>query len=747
MVLVCRCGFLRLSVTLCGLILAMLIAMPQPAHAQVVEISTGQVVNGNVASAGQQIVYSFTVTANQNIIFNVQSQPGCGTVNWNLRDTGNNTIFNQRLCDGSLEHTLANPGTYTLILYGQNGIGTGTYQFKLWTDSISTFDIAISDEVKPNTPVNGMGRLETIGEVDVYRFAGTTGQRLIVQQLSGPACNLLLTLRNPGGNAIDNRRTCDGSYEVTLNTTGTYTLTYQRNQPLSTGDYSFKLWTDNPQTFDISINDVITNGNPLPGAGNIESPGSLDVYQFGAVASQSITLAVQSAPGCDLRFILRNPGGNVITNRRSCDGNYAGTLPVSGIYTVTVERNGPTARGVYGFQISGTVLQAPPIASSDFYNTAINTLLAVEAPGVLRNDFDPNGETITAELMSTTSRGTLQFATNGSFSYTPDPDFAGTDIFTYRARDASSASNIVLVRIRVGSNTPPVAENDTYVVNTNLLIRSASAGVLANDTDVNGDALTAILVSSPTSGTLAMNPDGSFIFIPAPATSGTITFTYQAYDGYALSNLATVTLDITTTGGTPTPTPTGSVTPTVTPTPSVTPTSSPPTTNLLRNGSFEQAGANNRQAANWTPNNLTQDRRRCNANNANFARDGQCVFIFTGQPGQVSTIAQVINSGVDPSDVLNLRFWAFASNLSGNARVQVRVRYTDSTPPTVVNLRLDNGSYGYREYTQAITVAEAPVRDVRVIVVMANGGGLFRIDAISLSVADILAIPGGLRGQ
>ena len=55
--------------------------------------------------------------------------------------------------------------------------------------------------------------------------------------------------------------------------------------------------------------------------------------------------------------------------------------------------------------------------------------------------------------------------------------------------------------------------------------------MLANDTDMDGDALTAVLVSGPAHGTLTLNPDGSFTYTPAANYNGADTFTYKANDG------------------------------------------------------------------------------------------------------------------------------------------------------------------------------------------------------------------------
>jgi hypothetical protein len=78
----------------------------------------------------------------------------------------------------------------------------------------------------------------------------------------------------------------------------------------------------------------------------------------------------------------------------------------------------------------------------------------------------------------------------------------------------------------------------------------APAGVLGNDVDPEGAALTATLVSAPTNGTVTLNPNGSFTYGPRVGFSGADSFTYRAGDGAATSNTATVRLTV---GSTPPP--------------------------------------------------------------------------------------------------------------------------------------------------------------------------------------------------
>jgi Ca2+-binding RTX toxin-like protein len=103
---------------------------------------------------------------------------------------------------------------------------------------------------------------------------------------------------------------------------------------------------------------------------------------------------------------------------------------------------------------------------------------------------------------------------------------------------ASSAGTLEL-------DNDPTAQDDTYSTEEATPLRVTAPGVLTNDNDPNGDALTAAVVTEPDTGTLTLNGDGSFNYIPADDLVGTVTFTYTASDGEASSNVATVTITVT----------------------------------------------------------------------------------------------------------------------------------------------------------------------------------------------------------
>jgi VCBS repeat-containing protein len=281
-----------------------------------------------------------------------------------------------------------------------------------------------------------------------------------------------------------------------------------------------------------------------------------------------------------------------------------------------------------------------PTAGNDSYSVDEDNPLNVPAPGVLANDPDPDGDTITAQLATGPSHGTLTLNSDGSFSYTPNADYNGVDSFTYKAKDSHNNLSAAAATVSITVNAvddPPVAyddsktvaedsgkttigvlANDTDVdggtmqiasvgnpehgkvvvagdnlslsyeppadycgsdsfsytlnggstanvsvtvdcVNDAPVANNDSATVDAggtvggnvlytNDTDVEGDALNAVLVSGPSNGTLTLNSDGSFSYTPNAGYNGTDSFTYKASDGTAYSNVATATITVNPTG-------------------------------------------------------------------------------------------------------------------------------------------------------------------------------------------------------
>ena len=183
-----------------------------------------------------------------------------------------------------------------------------------------------------------------------------------------------------------------------------------------------------------------------------------------------------------------------------------------------------------------------PTAADDAYSVGEDSILTVVAPGVLLNDSDPDGDPLTALLVSDVSNGGLVLDPGGSFNYTPNVDFNGADSFTYTANDGSTSSNVATVTITVNPvNDAPVAVNDSATTNEDTLV---TIGVLANDSDIDGDPLSVTNLTQPVSGPAVLNPDNTITYTPNAKFNGTDGLTYTANDGLLTSNVATVAITV-----------------------------------------------------------------------------------------------------------------------------------------------------------------------------------------------------------
>ncbi len=193
----------------------------------------------------------------------------------------------------------------------------------------------------------------------------------------------------------------------------------------------------------------------------------------------------------------------------------------------------------------------PPVANLDYYETMENTTLTVDATkGLLSNDSDPDGDPLTAVLVTKPDLGTLTLKPDGSFVYAPPLSTPGGDFYLTFDYQAVDANGVRSARTKVNlavltSNHYPITLDDTYATASDATLTvPGSEGVLSNDWDyIDHDPLTAELVTGPTHGSLTLKPDGSFTYVP-DGTIGVDTFAYRAKDPQGLGawGLATITV-------------------------------------------------------------------------------------------------------------------------------------------------------------------------------------------------------------
>jgi FtsP/CotA-like multicopper oxidase with cupredoxin domain len=170
----------------------------------------------------------------------------------------------------------------------------------------------------------------------------------------------------------------------------------------------------------------------------------------------------------------------------------------------------------------GCILNEPPVAVDDAYSTKEDKALTVPAPGVLANDTDINANNIlTAILVSGPANGKLTLNPDGSFTYTPNLNFNGTDSFTYKANDGVADSNVATVTITV---TPVLVDMKLKALNVPL--KATSGGQYAISVTI------ANIGKVRTSGTVSVKANGKIVRVfqynLAPGAQRTLRFTWTA---------------------------------------------------------------------------------------------------------------------------------------------------------------------------------------------------------------------------
>jgi hypothetical protein len=161
---------------------------------------------------------------------------------------------------------------------------------------------------------------------------------------------------------------------------------------------------------------------------------------------------------------------------------------------------------------------------------------------VLRaSDADLPANALNYSVVNAPANGTLSGG-GANLTYTPKPDFNGTDSFTFKVNDGSADSQTVTISIKVAPvNDAPVANSDSAETTENTPV---SIAVTGNDTDVDGDGLTVSSVSDVIGGSAAIESGGRVRFTPNKDFRGAGGFRYTVADGKGGTAAGTVTITV-----------------------------------------------------------------------------------------------------------------------------------------------------------------------------------------------------------
>ncbi len=535
--------------------------------------ATSVLANDTDANGGVLIASLITSTSNGILLFNAN---GTFTYTPNVGFAGNDTLV-YLVCDGGAP-ALCDTGIAIITVGNAAPVANTDTYLTPYATALSATTVLVNDlDVNGDSlivsvitsPSNGVFTMNPDGTFTYTPNNGFSGTDTLVYQICDDVvnqfCDTAIVFINVGnatpiavndtfstafqtvliGSSIlanDNDPNGDTLTITIISNTTNGTLVMNAN---GTFTYTPNNGFSGSDTFTYSICDVnnacdtaevtITVGNATPIAVN-------DTYStpFQTVLNGSSILANDTDPNGDpltITVIITTTNGTLVMNANGTF-TYTPNNGFSGSDTLTysicdVNNACDTALVII------TVGNATPIAVNDNYSTPFQTVL--NGSSVLANDTDPNGDPLTITVITNTANGTLVMNANGTFTYTPNNGFSGSDTFTYSICDVNNACDTAVVTITVG-NATPFAVNDTYSTPFQTVLNGSS--VLANDTDPNGDPLTVTVITTTANGTLVMNANGTFTYTPATGFTGSDTFTYTICDPNNACDTAVVTITV-----------------------------------------------------------------------------------------------------------------------------------------------------------------------------------------------------------
>ncbi len=232
---------------------------------------------------------------------------------------------------------------------------------------------------------------------------------------------------------------------------------------------------------------------------------------------------------------LRLKAGN------SLDPNIEVSIPV----TITVtDLSGAANNATFNVEVNRAPVATmiPPVnAAEDFGTLLISTGSSFT---------DPDGDTLTYTMAIVSQDAGLLTSlavntTTGQLTATSALNRHGSAVIDVTATDSIGASAVARLTVVIQPvNDTPVAQdysNSTFI-DTTLVV--SVPGIRSSISDIDGDSVTVTLVSGPAYGTVVLQPNGSFVYIPNVGFEGTDTFRFVAADGVLSSNVATATISV-----------------------------------------------------------------------------------------------------------------------------------------------------------------------------------------------------------
>ena len=290
-------------------------------------------------------------------------------------------------------------------------------------------------------------------------------------------------------------------------------------------------------------------------------------------ANALLAVKITALPGVGLLTLDGTPvsAGESVPAADIAAGKLVFTPPANGngtpytSFTFQVQDNGGTAGGIdldpepKTMTINVDAVNDVPVATPQTPSVAEDASIPITLTGS-----DVEGSPLTYSIVTQPSHGTLS-GSGATRTYTPAANYNGADSFTFKVYDGAAYSSPVTVSITVTPvNDAPVGVADHYYLNNvifldtdgdyvkdtyKLIANADPPGVLQNDSDVDGDMLSAAVKTNVTKGVLVLNSNGSFTYtLNKSLLQDAVSFVYTLSDGHGGSKDVTVNITIDVVG-------------------------------------------------------------------------------------------------------------------------------------------------------------------------------------------------------
>ena len=289
---------------------------------------------------------------------------------------------------------------------------------------------------------------------------------------------------------------------------------------------------------------VVFNNTPP----TITAPADQTITANSTITNLEFTIGDNETAADQLTVVASSSNTTLLPNNNIVLGGSGSNRTISltpaadqtGVSVVTLTVNDGTDSTSASFQLTVVPGNAAPLALDQSITTDEDTAVAI-----ILSASDADADTLTYTVVDQPTHGMLS-GTAPNLTYTPDADYFGSDSFTFKANDGTVDSNVATVSITVTAvNDAAVAQDQSVSTNEDTAL-----AITLVATDVDGDTLAYATVGQPTHGTLSGTAP-NLTYTPDADYFGSDSFTFQANDGTVDSNVATVSITVTTVNDVP----------------------------------------------------------------------------------------------------------------------------------------------------------------------------------------------------